>query len=196
MAYWLGIDPGGEGKFGLAKLQSDGSFETARVSSVHEAVDLVDEQPFGVGIDCLLWWSADRSGVRQADKWIRKTYGIHSRNVQSVNSMWGAVLVQGILFAMQIRQRFPHVEITEVHPKALLVALLLKSDAAIKERFQVHGEWATEDERDAVIAATSAREGFSGTWQLDLTSARGALELDPSDLWFGAVHYWWPHHGL
>lgn len=193
MGYWLGVDPGGEGKFGISKLWPDGKFETSSCSSVEEALAFVDLAPLGVGIDCPMWWSAGRSGVRQADKWIRAEYRLPSRNVQSVNSMWGAVLVQGILFAMLLRSRYPSVLITESHPKALAVALSIRSDLSIIEMFGLTGQWRSEDERDAVIAAICAREGFSGRWSIDLASVRGQSELDPKCMWFGSVHYWWPN---
>jgi hypothetical protein len=40
--------------------------------------------------------------------------------VQSANSLQGVVLVQGIMFAARLRERYQGVLITEAHPKALL----------------------------------------------------------------------------
>ena len=192
MDFWLGIDPGGENKFGVAKLSPDGTFETNTFSSVEEALSSVDAAPLGVGIDCPLWWSAGRSGVRRADKWIRAEYQLPSRNVQSVNSMWGAVLVQGMLFAMLLRDRFPNVLITESHPKAVAAALSIRTEESILKMFDLTGRWTSEDERDAVIAAICAKKGFSGCWTIDLAAKRDQYELDPKNMWFGPVHYWWP----
>lgn len=107
--------------------------------------------------------------------------------------MWGAVLVQGILFAMLLRKRFPSVLMTESHPKALAVALSIRSDEAIRSKFDIKGQWTSEDERDAVIAAICASEGFSGRWTIDLADKRDRSELDPKEMWFGPVHYWWPN---
>ena len=192
MRYWLGIDPGGEHKFGVAKLYPSGTFETKTCSSVEGALSLIDSVPMGVGIDCPLWWSAGRSGVRQADKWIRSEYCLPSRNVQSVNRMCGAVLVQGILFAMLLRHRFPDVLITESHPKAVAVALSLRTEVSILQKFNLSGRWNSEDERDALIAALCAQQGFTGNWTIDLAATRDASELDPKNMWFGGVNYWWP----
>lgn len=193
MTYLLGIDPGGKRKFGLAKLFMDGTIETSTVSSVREAISRVNEMPLGVGIDCPLWWSDGVGGTRNADKWIRDTYKLPSRNVQSVNSMWGAVLVQGVLFAMKIREKYPEVNVTESHPKALMKALSLDSDIAISRMFGLRGRWANEDERDAVIAATCARMGFTLQWTVDLAAEREEHELNPKKMWFGPLNYWWPN---
>lgn len=113
---WYGADPGGRNKdrspkFGLARLDSDGRFETWLRASVDEVVDLVRE-PLGLGIDAPLWWSSGEGGGRYADSWLRKTYGIHPGTVQSVNSLRGAVLVQGIMLAYRVRNRAPGAMIT------------------------------------------------------------------------------------
>jgi hypothetical protein len=39
------------------------------------------------------------------------------------NSLWGSVLAQGMMFVAPIREVFPGVNVTETHPKALIVAL-------------------------------------------------------------------------
>jgi hypothetical protein len=70
-----------------------------------------------------MWWPSGPSGDRRADQWIRKQYQIGSRTVQTTNSLRGACLVQGALFAERARQLFPAVPITEAHPKAVLQAL-------------------------------------------------------------------------
>jgi len=190
---WIGADPGGKCKFGLAIIQGD-SAQTLCVSSVVEAVDVLLQKellPTGVGIDAPLWWSAGPAGNRLADLWIRKEYALGSNNVQSVNSMWGAVLVQGVMFVEQLRLHFPHVRVTEAHPKAVLkhfeggwpeFALLYGLQEAVTN----------EHERDALIAAVAAREGFSQRWPRDLSEERALEEQDPQNHWIGPVHYWWP----
>ena len=193
MTYWLGCDPGGEKKFGVAKLHPDGHFETRQFSSVDEVLQLIDKEPLGVGIDSPLWWCSGEGGGRAADKWIRQSYGLSGGQVQSVNSLRGAVVVQGILLAMKLREKYPNVRVTEAHPKAVRKALKIVENETLKRRFELFGEISSEDERDALIAAVAAREGFSGRWESDLALNLSQLELDPKNLWYGRVNYWWPN---
>lgn len=189
---WYGADPGGIKSFGVAALEDDGSFKTWLCSSTDEALARII-QPAGVGIDCPLWWSSGEGGGRLADRWLRKTYSIASGTVQSVNSLKGAVLVQGLMLAMMLRKAHPNVPITESHPKALLLALCLKDWKAFSESFVLDGpEPPTEHERDALIGAVAVREGSLGRWKLDLALHLGPSEIDPKAAWFGEVHYWWP----
>ena len=66
------------------------------------------------------------------------------------NSLQGAALVQGAMFVVRMRERFPEVGVTETHPKALLVALGLEAEGAF---FQdtMFGRLAVQD-----IGSTSA----------------------------------------
>jgi predicted nuclease with RNAse H fold len=192
---WFGADPGGVNNFGLAVLHEDGHFETECCSSVDDAVNWI-KQPEAVGIDCPLWWSSAAGGGRSVDAWLRRTYDIHPGTVQSVNRLRGAVVVQGVLLAMRLRIRSPSLPITEAHPKALLKALKLDGApwASIAEQFELKGSdprHRSEHERDALLSAVAAREGMRQTWR-DLSFDRCTSELDPKQLWFGPVSYWWP----
>ncbi len=176
----------------MAALKADGSFETWICSSVDEAFERI-EAPAGLGIDCPLWWSSAAGGGRLADRWIRVTYGIASGTVQSVNSLKGAVVVQGIMLAMVARKAFPDIPITEAHPKALLKAEALQGWSQIAEAYGLNGsEPQSEHERDALLGAVAAREGALGRWKTDLATRLGPSELDPKAIWFGEIHYWWP----
>jgi predicted nuclease with RNAse H fold len=190
---WFGADPGGEDCFGIAALRADGSFDTFCCSSVDEAVRLID-LPEAIGIDCPMWWSSGAGGGRRVDSWLRKTYKIRSGTVQAVNSLRGAVTVQGIMLAMRLRERHPQLPITESHPKALLLARGLNRApwSKITETFNLKGPQPGDmHRRDALLGAVAAREGVSGTWR-DLSLDRDPNELDPKRLWFGPVSYWWP----
>lgn len=150
--------------------------------------------PAGIGVDAPLWWSSGAAGLRKADQWIRDEYHLPSRNVQAVNSLWGSVLAQGMMFVLRAREAFPGVNVTETHPKALLRALgrdkwngyfkALETDATLDSD--------PDHQRDAVISAVAAREGFEGRWTRDLTRDRYPSEQDPSNHWLGPVHYYWP----
>ena len=49
----------------------------------------------------------------------------------------------------------------------------------------------SEDERDALISAVAAREGFEQNW-VDLSTERNHDEQDPSQYWLKPVRYFWP----
>ena len=46
-------------------------------------------------------------------------------------------------------------------------------------------------ERDAVVAAICAREGFEGRWPTDLAEQRGSLEQNPKAYWLAPMSYFW-----
>jgi predicted nuclease with RNAse H fold len=152
----------------------------------------VKSTPAGVGVDAPLWWSSGRSGDRQADQWLRTKYGFSGGQVQTANSLRGAALVQGAMFVQRMREHFPGLGVTETHPKAVWKALGMKSWDAFAKRFAVTVEIQGEHERDAVISAVSAREGFEGRWLNDLGRTRYPSEQDPSTFWLAPIHYFWP----
>jgi len=191
--YWLGVDPGGKGAFGLAFLTQAGQFRTTTLSCADEALSLVNSCPLGVGVDSPLWWSSGLSADREADAWVRRTYKIGGGAVQASNSLRGAAPVQGAMFVFRLREKFPSAPVTEVHPKAL------------KKCRDWRPEWETEvqqirdkseHEVDAGIAAIAAREGFEGRWSCDLSIKRCPSEQDPATHWIGPVHYFWPYKNL
>jgi predicted nuclease with RNAse H fold len=188
---WVGVDPGGKHAFGLAVLGHDGRFSTHCLSCADEAIEHLDEKPAGIGIDAPMWWSSGKSGDRRADQWIRKRYRIGSGTVQAANSLRGAALVQGALFAERARKIFPAVPITEAHPKAVLRALGL-GWSEFCSRFSIEGTAEDEHRLDAVVSAVAAREGFEGRWPLDLARDRQECEQDPAAYWLAPMRYFWP----
>jgi predicted nuclease with RNAse H fold len=197
---WFGADPGGENNFGIAVLYEDGKYKTRCVGCVDEAMEWICEigRPNGVGIDCPLWWSSGQGGGRKADQWIRKEGRISSGTVQSANSLQGAVLVQGMMLAVRLRNRYRGILITEAHPKAVLRFLRLPLDLEkwdeVQKHFKLKGSApSSEHERDAVLAAVAIREGVRGVWSRDLSFNRYESELDPKRMWFGEVSYFWPN---
>jgi predicted nuclease with RNAse H fold len=188
--FWVGVDPGGANAFGIAIVMEDGEVTTACVSCADEAVDKIAVRPLGAGVDAPLWWSSGRSAEREADRWLRKTYGIPPGTVQTPNSLRGAALVQAAMFVQRLREKFPEVPVTETHPKALAFAFggwESKRVAALGYRADLG-----EHERDAHLSSVCAREGFSGRWVGDLSRLRSADEQDPSTYWLAPVHYFWP----
>ena len=191
--FWVGADPGGKDKFGLAFLDVAGALCCTTVSSVDKAAEkiIAKGKPLGLGIDAPMWWSTRGGGGREADERIRKGYSIPSGTVQSANSLRGAALVGGAMLAFRVRQAFPCTRITESHPKALLRALNLDGSAFAK-RFKIGTDWKNEDERDASVAAVCAREGFKGCWRIDLALQRHKSEQDPLSYWLAPMCYFWP----
>jgi hypothetical protein len=134
MAIFVGLDPGGSGKFGWA-IVGDGSSLPLPVlasgvagearSAVARAISAVPagEVVVAAGIDAPLIWA--RQGSRACDTVVRDAIRLAGApnaqgTVQSPNSLRGACVVQGVLAGLELRERFPKLPITESHPKALL----------------------------------------------------------------------------
>lgn len=195
-AIWVGADPGGKGNFGIAVLTDGDQPLTSSVDCADEAVAFVRESlagvPHGVGVDTPLWWSSGRSGDRFVDQWLRKRYGLAGGEVQAANSLRGATLTQGAMFIQRLREIYPGVPVTESHPKALLKVLTQGDWDLFTSQFELKFIHVKDHERDALIAAISAREGFEGRWPHDLSIKRLTAEQDPRSYWLAPVHYFWP----
>jgi predicted nuclease with RNAse H fold len=189
-AFWVGADPGGAERFGIALLYQDGRVVADTVSCADEAVAKIAAHPLGAGVDSPLWWSSGLSAGRKADQWIRDTHKIHPGTVQSANSLRGAALVQGQMFVHRLRDKFPDVRVTEAHPKAAAIALGGWNGDKITTLYSYTSE--PEHVRDAILAAVAAREGFESRWTHDLSMDRYICEQDPKSYWLGPVSYFWP----
>ena len=105
---------------------------------------------FGLAI---LFASAEvprRSAERDASRWIRRRYGIASGTVQTANSLRGAALVQGAMFLMRLREKFPEVLLAEARAEAVAKALSGSGSTAVAKLGSVVA--AGEHERDALMA--------------------------------------------
>jgi len=194
---WVGADPGGKGAFGIAVLRADGTVETATTDCADEAVEFVlrnvGAPPAGAGVDAPLWWSSGPASDRKADQWLRDKYGLSGGQVQTANSLRGAALVQAAMFVQRLRECYPNVQVTEAHPKALFKLLAKNRWKTFAECFAIAvAQPDAEDERDAIISAVAAREGFDGRWKNDLSTRRDDCEQDPKCYWLAPVHYFWP----
>lgn len=210
---YLGFDPGGEGAFGWAValhaaggppgLVATGCAPNAAVAIENAAQVIASTSgvPIAAGIDAPLFWTT--TGKRRADNTVRRE--LHARGapspggtVQSLNSLRGACLVQGIAAATLLRRRWPRIAITETHPKALLWHLGLASRDraasavtldAMPDLLATTWRQVTEHERDAAISCAAAyafaqrRPG----WR-DLA----ADETDVLPVVLGDVSYWMP----
>lgn len=195
---WVGADPGGASKttFGVAVLIDGEAPITRCVGSADEAIgfifDHAGDSVLGAGVDAPLWWSSGRGSDRLADQWLRSRYGLSGGEVQTANSLRGAALVQAAMFIFRLREKLGQIPVTESHPKALLKATAQNDWATFADRFGLPLAVATDHERDAIVGAVAAREGFQGRWPNDLSEVRSASEQDPRTYWLAPVHYYWP----
>jgi hypothetical protein len=68
----------------------------------------------------------------------------------------------------------------------------MRSWSSFIKRFSVTTKIQDEHERDAIVSAVAAREGFQGRWLNDLGRTRHPSEQDPSTFWLAPIHYFWP----
>jgi predicted nuclease with RNAse H fold len=176
MGIYVGFDPGGSGAFGWAVVSGE-AFPLRLVDrgiahhahgAFNTAMDCAGSKVNAVGIDAPLFWNP--AGDRRADQMVRKAImqlGSPSATVNSVNSLQGACLIQGILVAMMCQQKTAKgIPITEAHPKALLwlvgkatcncppvdIAMSDLNEYVVGSRVQ----GASDHERDAVLGAVAA----------------------------------------
>lgn len=178
----FGFDPGGAGDFGWAVLEcpADGLPRVRVVGDAANAEDAVaaacswletGDSLTAAGIDSPMYWTP--SGDRQAEIVVRDALRARGApnvggTVQHPNSLRGACVVQGPTTGILLRRRFPHVQITEAHPKALLW-LLGVATAAHQARDVVPNDlmpffscsYSSEHQRDAALAAWAAHSMVS-----------------------------------
>lgn len=195
MKKFVGLDPGGIGKFGWASLtvQDSGDVDlllTGVCSTAPDAVkaasDALPYVPLAIGIDAPLFWV--KEGDRSSDRAVRSLVhaaGGNPGTVMHVNSLQGACLVQGIIAARIARDLWLTVAVTEAHPKALRVV-----HAGAQRFLSSHlPSPTTEHDQDAALAAYAAWalvDQFSG-WH-DLAVGESA-PFFPSGF---QVAYWFP----
>jgi hypothetical protein len=184
---YAGFDPGGAEAFGWAVvsgtklplvLVAHGIANHAQ-QAVRAAIEAVGQNALtAIGIDAPLFWRPD--GDRKSDQLVRNAIiqlGARGGTVNSVNSMRGTCLVQGMMVAMLLRVQESQLPIIEAHPKALLWLLRCAhvdnhpAGIALSSLQQwIVGNnlaGASDHERDAALGALSAfamAQGMNG-WQ-------------------------------
>lgn len=134
MNVFLGFDPGGEDGFGWCLLQDAPRPPlTIRVAGISNNAETAfaaatSRLPSGsavvaAGIDSPMFWSP--RGDRRADRTVRASVAATGApspggTVQSVNSLRGACITQGVMIASLLRAYRNDLPITEAHPKAYL----------------------------------------------------------------------------
>jgi hypothetical protein len=123
---YLGFDPGGDRKFGVALLDG-GCGKTSTVSTVDEAMKWAIDvrgarKPKAAGIDTLLHWATSKSGTRPCDERLGARYPKARKSIMSPNSLFGAMAIGGMALALRLRQKWPETLLNETHPKVFLRA--------------------------------------------------------------------------
>ena len=226
--WFFGYDPGGNDKHGVAALPvRSGVAESPLVSMRQTVGDVLswfgDEGAaaraerlvapvLGIGIDTLTYWSSNRSGTREADRFLMDEF---PGKVIVQNSLASSMTVNGMFVLRQLRGcgsgqvLAREVFVTETHPKILCRQLGWdyeydekkgEMNVFLAAEMGLTGHdcgalTANPHEWDAVISAWAAFQGMSGAWSSDLVDLdrraelKGNVQLDfPS----GEVHYCWP----
>ena len=212
MESFLGYDPGGDGKHGVASvcIASDGSLGDLRTDCLRDATEVRDwlrdqALPAALGIDTLLAWSLNgghphgRKSGRACDIALRNRYPAYSNTVVAQNSLYSAMTINGVLIAMAgCEEGLP---LVESHPK-LLIRAAQHADPEMRLLFERYEEMTrhspgrggvTDHEADAVIAAWCASRRYFGRWSVDLYDIDSNSD-DSDDLVFpaGKAVYPWP----
>jgi Protein of unknown function (DUF429) len=198
---FLGFDPGGGRKFGVALVQGS-NVRVATQSGIAAALSWARSEckaatPVAAGIDSLLHWSTGATGWRDADEWLRTKYPDVRSSVVSPNALYGAMTIGGMGLAIELRRTWPAIRLNETHPKVLFRALrgkryVLRQLSDAVQWFASHSKVDLADridddhQFDALLSAWATREGYTQGWQ-DLAEPR-ADHIFPA----GKVNYLWP----
>lgn len=204
---YLGYDPGGGGAHGVAVIDGGQALCGTMLSAQH-AIDWFHErcserEPSAFGVDTLTLWSTGPAGWRPADRALRAAYPVVATSITAPNSLFGAMIINGIAVALALRDAFKGLKITETHPKVVYFALTKSvcDFAQFRERMvQNLVDWValgpcsvgSEHSWDALLSAFAAREWDTGNWPNDLHQlARNDGEtLIPAH--GPEAHYAWP----
>ncbi len=166
MTLFLGYDPGGRGKNGVAavRLSSDAPVvvETATVLNAAEALEWLaihGSNAQALGIDTLLAWSP--KGGRACDDALRRRYGGNS--VVAQNSLYSAMTINGAIVAKRLG-----LPVYESHPKLLMQTPA--ADAVRSAYDDATAKVGTDHEGDAIVAAWCAAMGHTRKWTTELYS--------------------------
>ena len=195
MSLFLGYDPGGKDKHGVAavRIARDGNIEEEPETAVLRDAKAVchwvaerSENAAALGIDTLLAWS--RIGGRACDKALCSRYPVYSKSVIAQNALRSAMTINGIIVAQFGRNR--DLPLFESHPK-LFRKVWLEKHVTNANFMRCHDELLrkpNDHEADALVAAWCASRGYFDDWQVDLFKDFGCDLKFPA----GTAVYPWP----
>lgn len=194
MSLFLGYDPGGKCKHGVAavRISRDGIIcEEPETKVLRDAeavchwIDARHEETVALGIDTLL--ARSRKGGRACDDALRTRYQNCGKSVKAQNSLYSAMTINGILVAQLGRDR--GLQLFESHPKLVLRVWLKKhGGSSFAYWHEVLSRKPDDHEADAFVAAWCASRGFFNEWHVDLFKDFGRDLILPA----GAAVYPWP----
>ncbi len=188
---YLGYDPGGNGNHGVAAIDGRQAWcdtmPTAKLAIDWFLQRCGDREPTALGIDTLTLWSTGPAGWRPADRALRATYPTVRNSIAAPNLLYGAMPINGIAVALELRKAFPKLRITETHPKVLYYALTGLAYNFAHHRDQMvqklldwgaldHCEVKKDHEWDALLSAYAARQWATEKWQIDLHQLPASAE--------------------
>lgn len=164
MTLFLGYDPGGRGKNGVAAIRVVSDMpkvvDKATLRDAAEALSWLKvyaKIAVALGIDTLLAWSP--TGGRACDNALRRKYGGNS--IVAQNSLYSSMTLNGAIVARRLG-----LPVYESHPKLLL---RVSGESMIREVY--HDAVPTPEadhEGDAIVAAWCAAMGHYRKWAVDL----------------------------
>lgn len=208
--FFLGYDPGGRGKHGVAVIQVSPSGEITDCPVCDVLEDAVaawawlqqqrkSREACALGIDTLLAWSP--YGRRKCDDALRKKYKEHEKTVIFQNSLYSAMTLNGAMVAKWAAQS--KLRLFESHPKLLMHVMprdkpgwrsiasaynsIIKENGAVSKK----DEEQADHKADAVVAAWCAAQGSNKRLEVDLFDTHGD-DLEP--LVKGNACYPWFEH--
>jgi hypothetical protein len=172
---FLGFDPGGDRKFGVAFFEGDritASTESNVDDAMRWSLDMCgSRKPIAAGIDTLLHWATGGSSMRPCDLQLRMSFPLARNSIMAPNSLRGAMAIGGMALALRLHRAWPELILNETHPKVLLHALGVQryDPLAIEPTIQWFverarcAEWSIKGEHafDAALSAWATREGIS-----------------------------------
>ena len=137
--------------------------------------------------------------MRPCDLQLRAKYRAMKNSIVPPNSLRGAMAIDGMALAFQLRQKWPELVVNETHPKVLLYARWdprydprdPKTVQAAIQWFVNQGDYTElkiegEHQLDAALSAWTTREGLAKGW-VDIIGNAGDLIFP-----VGEVRYLWP----
>ena len=200
----VGFDPGGES--GIAIIDYSNSLRISirvnTVDSVDNALNWINGQKYinidALGVDTLLSWSQYKRGWRPMDLYLKHYYPAITNSIVAQNSLYGAMAVQGMAMAIELKKQHDKILLNETHPKVQYYDLT-------NQQYSYGGNSANmnswllgnigvqnviinnEHEWDALFSAWATYMGITKAWNHNLVLPYKNLIMPA-----GESYYYWP----